>query len=183
MEQEKSNMKKFIFLFICIIFSGCKDGNVNDKNILTPPLEVEIKDLIKNGYKKVDSLNVITKTVNGVGVSYDFLNDNAPVFNRSIWITNVDSLAALNWIKENNGAIVSSWERMPGGKYKFFVRDRYSGLILLSIYSSNSLIINFEYPDLQNKNRSLDREIDEGGNVKIIGKDNDGKSVIIKPLQ
>ncbi|UZR99491.1 hypothetical protein [Chondrinema litorale] len=172
-----------MLLLIIIICSCKKNTDLNDNNILTPPLNISINDLVNKGFKKIDSLNTISKSIKIEGggiIEYDFIDDH--IFNRSICLLNIDSIQAVNWIENNNGAIVSNWEKTGKRKYKFFVKDRYSGLINEAVFIRNNLVIYFDYPDSEQGELQKYRTIDKEGKVTIKWIKSFGEIVTIKPI-
>lgn len=162
---------------------SCNDNfDESSYEILTPPLNISIQQLVSSDYTKIDSLNILAKRYGDVSVSYYFLNDYTPVFTRSVTLLDIDSASVNNWVKNNGGVIRSEWNNLDNGGYVFFVLEKNTGLILESIYKEKVLNINFEYPDLGNNNRSSLRHINECGQVVIEGLNNKKQKVIIKPF-
>jgi hypothetical protein len=181
--------KSLYLLIIIILFSSCTDkqnGNEGDDkfidSLFTPPMQIEIDQLLKEGYTKVDSLGLINKNTNDALVSYIFLNDHEPVYLRQVVKLNIDSSAVEPWIRHNGGQVVSTWENSNSNEHKFFVRDSNSALLLTGKYMLGNLVITFVYPDIGNQIRSKHRTVRLNDSIEIKGRMNDGSELTFSPF-
>ncbi|PTB95764.1 hypothetical protein C9994_10340 [Marivirga lumbricoides] len=119
-------------------------------------------------------MGYFSKVVDDVRISYHFLNDNLPIFTRTILLLNTDSLKAINWVNSHGGIVYSPLIHEESGIIRFLILDRHSSLILTGTLTNNNFSIDFNYPDINNSIRSNNRTIDDDGNFLIEGKDNFG---------
>ena len=168
-------MRRINLILCCLIFLiSCNNDKKVDYNLIfTPPFEINRENLIQEGFNKVDSLGEINKVIDDALVSYLYLNDNDPIYARQVVKLGIDSADVDQWIEKNQAIVLTDWEKLNGKdkKYRFYIQDTKSALIMPVKFSNNNLVITFIYPDVGSSIRSDKRKINTDGTIQINGTD------------
>ncbi|UII20377.1 hypothetical protein [Fulvivirga ligni] len=156
-------MKKYIFILLVLFINlACSSTEKTEsRSEINIDLTVSYDLLKEYGYVDNDSLRELHKFENGVNIIYSYLPNYEVIMSKTIHLIGVDSTSAMAWIKDNGGVLASDLEKVCNRvcKYRCFIRDKSSGLILIGLLYKNSLSLSFEYPDTPNYTRTKFRTI------------------------